>query len=923
MKRLIKLLMLTALLCLGTALCAAAEQAECACGARDGEDFEIMRKNMIANDIAGLLPGSIYNQAQGYIDTLQEDGSWKDVDYDTAPSGAYPGMEHVDRLRTIARAYSIPNQPLFESEAAMAAIERALPAIETKMLKLTPGGQRQTPGNWWWWNLNLPFKLGFVLSVAEGKISPQVFGESMISLKWCLSHPLDWYMKGLKGQATNSTDAIKGNLYYAMLSKNEADIQFIVSEFGESLKRVERPYEGITEDGGYVAHNMVDFYGYFSTFILDSIRVLDYLKDTAFLPPQDVTDTFAECLCEGASWAMYQGYRELSASGRSMHGPFTQDQTASIVSGLRFVASQQGRYQNRAQELLDRMDSGYEMHNGQRYFYNGDFTIHKTDTSYVSLRTSSSRTVAGEAWGGNGQTNTFMGDGCMWICNDAKKVYESSALACMDWNRLAGTTILDGRMPFRFLAYYMVAEPFVGGVSDGEYGVSAMNLSHISLPLSAQKSWFFFDDEVVCLGSGIESGAENETHTIVDQRENTGGPLLVDGVADVSGTTAEKTLQDVNWIANDGVGYYFPGGAEVSLKKEKRNGSWSLLSGTQSTVPLTANFTSLYLNHGAAVRDGGYAYAVLPDKEPAAVKDYAEGRNFEILENSRQIHAVRDVSTGSTGVVFWPGGRDCLSAYPASDKKYFDGIVSREVSNNVNRFISVKVKGKSGAASTTAAYGALGFAVSEQRISGDVDIQICWFDDSAAQSGSYWTVKYLAADGVRTTETVPYRYTDQWVTTTLTLKDAAFSGTGLIEDGVELAIVHNSAAVDTTQEKYELLHNPTMDGIAYSTTLYGPIVHSIHMAPHGQAPAAAYRAKAAGIETDTPCIVYRRDNPEGTALSVCDPTQSGQVIRLTVDGRYSEAKKTEGVTCAAENGKTRLTIQTDGGRTYEISLKKR
>lgn len=140
--------------------------------ARDGEDFEIMRKNMIANDIAGILPGSIYNQAQGYIDTLQEDGSWKDVDYDTLPAGTNPGMEHVDRLRTIARAYSIPNQPLFESEAAMAAIERALPAIETKMLKLTPGGQRQTPGNWWWWNLNLPFKLGFVLSVAEGKISP-------------------------------------------------------------------------------------------------------------------------------------------------------------------------------------------------------------------------------------------------------------------------------------------------------------------------------------------------------------------------------------------------------------------------------------------------------------------------------------------------------------------------------------------------------------------------------------------------------------------------------------------------------------------------------------------------------------------------------------------------------------------------------
>ena len=802
------------------------------CDKRAGEDLRLMRRNMIANEIAGLEADDVYNSARTYIDTLQEDGSWADVDYVTVPSTTFPAQAHIDRLRIIARAYALPGQLLFESEEAMAAIEKALPAMESKVLKMT-GGERQTPGNWWWWNLYIPPKLGFVLAVAEGNIDEEVYAVSLETLHWCLAHPLDWYMKGLTGQATNSIDAIKGNLYYAMLAGREEDIHYIMSEFEKTMTIVQRPYEGLMEDGSYVAHNMIDFYAYYNTFILDSIRILDYVKDTDFMPGEEVMDGFSNALCNGASWAMFQGYRELSASGRSMHGPFTKETSAQIIEGLRFVASQEGTYQMQAQALLDQWESGYEMHTGHRYFYTGDFTIHKTQDSYVSVRTSSSRTIGGEAWGGNGQTNTYMGDGGMWIFNDAERVYDSSFLACMDWDRMPGVTLLKNTLPQRFFSYWMVAEPYVGGVSDGTGGVSAMNLSHISIPLAAQKSWFFFDDEVVCLGSGIQSESEDEALTVIDQREDTGGAVTVNGQINVGEANSQQKLENVQWISNEGVGYFFPDTAEVMLERETREGSWSLLSATQSEEPLHADTTLMYINHGKNVQDGTYAYAVLPNKSADEMERYAAQEQIRILENSRTVQAVQDLSTNSTGIVFWPENREFLSAVLSPNEEYADGICHRNISNTETRAIGVTVKGKSGTASADAAYGAQSFAVSEERLKGDVQMQICWFDDANARSGSYWTVKYLAEDGVRTTQTVPYRYTDEWVTTTLTLEDAAFSGNGLIQDGVELAVVHNGSPVDTTKEKYEIVMDPSMESIAYSTTLYGPIIHSITLSPKG------------------------------------------------------------------------------------------
>ena len=58
---------------------------------------------------------------------------------------------------------------------------------------------------------------------------------------------------------------------------------------------------------------------------------------------------------------------------------------------------------------------------------------------------------------------------------------------------------------------------FVGAVTDGLYGAVAFDFKSPHDPLVARKSWFFFDDEYVCLGSGIKSNPDLPVFTTINQ----------------------------------------------------------------------------------------------------------------------------------------------------------------------------------------------------------------------------------------------------------------------------------------------------------------------------------------------------------------------------------------------------------------------
>src|SRR6202034_4056955 len=80
---------------------------------------------------------------------------------------------------------------------------------------------------------------------------------------------------------------------------------------------------------------------------------------------------------------------------------------------------------------------------------------------------------------------------------------------------------------------------WVGGATLTTNGVAGLDLAPVNDPLSGKKSWFMFDDEVVCLGAGItDTGSADIQTTPLNRKLATSNT----NTFVVNGTTMPSTL---------------------------------------------------------------------------------------------------------------------------------------------------------------------------------------------------------------------------------------------------------------------------------------------------------------------------------------------------------------------------------------------
>ncbi len=127
-------------------------------------------------------------------------------------------------------------------------------------------------------------------------------------------------------------------------------------------------------------------------------------------------------------------------------------------------------------------------------------------------------------------------------------------------------------------------------------------------------------------------------------------------------------LSAKTWInAADECGYVFPKNAAENSGVLKAR--WT--RGTNSCF-------EMWFSHGVNPTNGGYAYILLPGMTAEQTKAYAEKENINVLINNENIQAVKDVSTGITGIVFWSEGtfggitvdKPCMLMVRESDGAY-------------------------------------------------------------------------------------------------------------------------------------------------------------------------------------------------------------------------------------------------------------
>jgi hyaluronate lyase len=182
--------------------------------------------------------------------------------------------------------------------------------------------------------------------------------------------------------------------------------------------------------------------------------------------------------------------------------------------------------------------------------------------------------------------------------------------------------------------------------------------------LTAKKSWFMFDREVVCLGSDIRSGDSRPIETVVENRLLHGGgdkTLTVDGTGKSGGLGWSEDMRKVTWahlatqMEGADIGYFFPEPVRLHGLREARSGVWN-----ETTKTVTRNYLTLWLSHGANPVGATYSYVLLPGYSAAQVSDYARHPRAEILANTDRIQAVGVDSLGLTAANFWSNERSTI-----------------------------------------------------------------------------------------------------------------------------------------------------------------------------------------------------------------------------------------------------------------------
>ncbi len=302
---------------------------------------------------------------------------------------------------------------------------------------------------------------------------------------------------------------------------------------------------------------------------------------------------------------------------------------------------------------------------GTTVFYNTDYVVHHQPDFAMQLVMFSTRIKTHEDINeGTNRFGWYQGEGALFLYNRDNSRYNDNFWATVNPYRLPGITV-DPR-PRETPGSKngeLSTSPWAGGVELDGFGLASMGLIEPGVTLTAQKSWFFFGDQIVCLGSEIKSTDDRPIETIVENVKlypKSDNAFVVSGQAQPTNLGWKADLKDVKWahlagtVPGTDTGWIFPGGATIKALREARTGNWTNSFKTDKDgADYTRNFLTLWFDHGASPTGATYAYTILPGRSTEQTKAYAEKPGVEIVENSAKAQTVSSKELGVTGANFW------------------------------------------------------------------------------------------------------------------------------------------------------------------------------------------------------------------------------------------------------------------------------
>src|SRR5687768_3490369 len=278
-----------------------------------------------------------------------------------------------------------------------------------------------------------------------------------------------------------------------------------------------------------------------------------------------------------------------------------------------------------------------------KFFWQTEHFVFQRPGFYTTVRMFSTRNRnMEEPYNGPGITTHHRADGTNYLMLKGDEYH--NIWPVYDWQKISGTTIMQ--KPKLHGADSIQLDgltDFVGAVTDGLYGAVAFDFKSPHDMLEAKKSWFFFDEEYVCLGTDIRSVPNLPVATTINQVLMRGDVTTMQNGELKKLPRGNHKLDEIKFVYHDKIGYILPSPTTIHLSNEEKKGSWADITAQKnvSKEVVSMDVFTLWFDHGKSPDSASYEYIVVPAvSEQELIESSRNNRGIEIIANTSAVQAV-------------------------------------------------------------------------------------------------------------------------------------------------------------------------------------------------------------------------------------------------------------------------------------------
>lgn len=579
--------------------------------------------------VAYALPSS--REIKRLIEEQNQDGSWNGIYYTSKARSAWEAQAHIKNIMKMARSYKSPSSTFFNSPTLLDALTLALEYwCDNKFV---------CP-NWWYNAIGVPKVLAPALLLLEDDLSEELMAKGIKKLD-----PADREMTGQNKVWLNGITLIKGVLL------NDPSIVARTSEAIKSELRLSEE-EGIQYDWSFHQHGAMQQFGNYGLAFASSLSYwMSILNNTSYDFTTEQKEIMRNYVTQGLNVTIWRGYMDVSSCGRQLFLNSQAGKAASLLTSNLNMINMDREAKEEYENYIVRNYLAPETNNltGNFTFPISKYTIHRADDFLFSVKMFSRRIIGGEITNNENLKGYHLADGATMIYRTGAEY--DNIFPFWNWKYIPGTTVEINDKPLKVLSNqdkYLNGSNFVGCLGEGMYGLAAIEYRRNGV--EANKSWFFFLDQIVCLGNGAKAESGDNLATTLNQCHYQGEGFYLSANDTISTIEKSKSYSSSK-VWSDGIGYKSLDDLPIEFIAQEQSGDWHEVAQLYPSQIVSGEVFSAQIKHEAT-----YGYLVAPSAQKEQfLKDESCDR-FKVLRNDSAATAVESTELDLVMVVFWQAG---------------------------------------------------------------------------------------------------------------------------------------------------------------------------------------------------------------------------------------------------------------------------